>query len=783
MASHPRFPFSLALFVLVVLAASQAASASASSTGAVDALYEADLANDGLFDQTAAETFSGYDDELLPLPDAADYDLDADNDIFERYVDGAAASLSYKTRSLRRRDLGTGLSRRATIACSITADCTSKGYSPSKNGHAYCGSGKCTTRCNSGFSLSGSSCIKAGSSSGTIPCKITADCAWEGFEPVGNAHAYCGGGECTSQCNSGYSMSGSSCVKPGSASTTTKAPAATSTTGSATSSGLSKAWTGKSSFKEAGTTGVGAMQATLVDDDHIVIYDKAENNALKAKNGGSAWGTVYSISQKKVRALNLETNSFCAGGGWISNGTLVSVGGNPQQTYINDKAGDGLAAIRLFTPCTNDKCDVYENPSRIRMTSARWYPSTARLTDGSLLIAGGMIAGGYNNAESTDNPTMEFYPPKGDGLQFYSSFLHDALNSNLFPVMYTLPSGYVFIAANQLAMLYDWKTNTERRLKKFPNGVTITYPGSAAAALLPLTVENNWTPEVVFFGGTTANLDIDPSKLSATVPASKQVSRMVLNAAGIRKGWQTEEMDIPRVMGDAVLMPDGNIFLVNGAQQGIAGYGNVRDEIGASNSREPAKEPVLYNPNAAKGKRFTRGFPSAKYERLYHSSATLLPDGSVWIAGSNPNDGVSTVTYATRYEVEIFSPPYMTQTRPSYSGIPSNILYGKSYTLNVNLPKGTEKVQAVLIDIGYSTHGVHMSNRYVELEASLSSNGKKLTVKGPKNTGIYPPAPGWLYIVADGVPSKGLKVMVGPGSSPPVSQSAIKNMLAKTTGA
>ncbi|GAA5973363.1 hypothetical protein JCM11641_003093 [Rhodosporidiobolus odoratus] len=544
---------------------------------------------------------------------------------------------------------------------------------------------------------------------------------------------------------------------------------------------LGRAWTGTSTISRAGNTGVGAMQATLVDDDHIVIYDKAENNALKDKSGAHAWGSIYSISKKSVRALNLETNSFCAGGGWLSNGTLVSVGGNPQQTYINDKAGDGLAAIRLFTPCTNDKCDVYENPSRIRMTSARWYPSTTRLTDGSLLIAGGMIAGGYNNQGDTDNPTMEFFPPKGNGLQFYSTFLHDALKSNLFPVVYTLPSGYVFFAANQIAMLYDWKTNTERRLKKFPNGVTITYPGSSAATLLPLTITNKWTPTVLFCGGTTANLDDDPSKLSATVPASKQCSSMTLDTAGIKKGWQVESMPMPRVMGDAILMPTGHVLIVNGAGAGIAGYGNVKDEVGASNARTPVKQPILYDPTAAIGKRFSKNFPAAQYERLYHSSATLLPDGSVWIAGSNPNDGVSTTTYVTRYQVEILNPPYMSLSRPSFSGLPANLLYGKSYTLTVSVPSGTKSVQAVVIDIGYSTHGVHMSNRYVELETTLS--GKKLTIKGPKNTGIYPPGPGWLYILADGIPSKGLKTMVGPGNSPPVSTSAIKNMLAKTKGA
>jgi len=46
---------------------------------------------------------------------------------------------------------------------------------------------------------------------------------------------------------------------------------------------------------------------------------------------------------------------------------------------------------------------------------------------------------------------------------------------------------------------------------------------------------------------------------------------MILNAAGIRKGWQTEDMPFPRVMGDAILTLDGNVLIVNGAQTGVAG--------------------------------------------------------------------------------------------------------------------------------------------------------------------------------------------------------------------
>ncbi|GAA5924677.1 uncharacterized protein JCM15063_005705 [Sporobolomyces koalae] len=543
---------------------------------------------------------------------------------------------------------------------------------------------------------------------------------------------------------------------------------------------LGPGWTGTSSWRRAGTTGVGAMQITVVDDDNIVIFDKAEDNPLQVK-GHSAWGSVYRISTGKVRALDLKTNSFCAGGGWISNGTLVSVGGNPPQEYMNDAAGDGLAAVRLFTPCSNNKCDVQEWPSRVRLTSARWYPTSTRLTDGSLIIVGGMIAGGYNNDISTDNPTIEFYPPKGNGLQIYSAFLHDALKSNLFPVLFTLPNGQLFVAANKMAMIYDPVKNTEYRLPDFPNGVTVTYPASAASALLPLTVANKWTPEVLFCGGTTANLDLDPWKISAKVPASRLCSRMVLDARGIKGGWKTSNMPSPRVMGDFVNLPDGKLILINGAQQGIAGYGNVKDEIGASNAREPNFQPLLYDPNESKpsARWSTAGMPKSKIERLYHSSATLLPSGEIWIAGSNPNDKVSKIEYASRYEVEILAPPYIKRARPSFTKGFARLTYNKSFTITVNVPKGSKSVRAVVMDLGYSTHGVHFSQRLVEL-VSTWNGSNKLKITGPATTGIFPPGPGWLYLLADDIPSAGQKVMVGQGLSPPVSQAAINNMLKYT---
>ena len=110
---------------------------------------------------------------------------------------------------------------------------------------------------------------------------------------------------------------------------------------------------------------------------------------------------------------------------------------------------------------------------------------------------------------------------------------------------------------------------------------------------------------------------------------------MVLNSAGIAGGWVVEHLPEPRLMGDAILTPDGKVFIVNGAKSGVAGYGNVRNEVGASNAANPAYRPCLYDPLAPAGQRFSTNFPSSSIERVYHSSATLIPDGRIWIAGGS----------------------------------------------------------------------------------------------------------------------------------------------------
>lgn len=172
--------------------------------------------------------------------------------------------------------------------------------------------------------------------------------------------------------------------------------------------------TGETSLTQTGELGVSAMQIAVVDDTHAIIIDKVEHNILSV-NGHPAWGSIYDFTRHQERPLNLQSNSFCAGGSWLGNGTLINVGGNPVKSDHTGSAdfGDvnGLQAIRMFDPCGDNGgngdsisnssgqgiCDIKEYPQTMRMASARWYSTVARLSDGSAIIMGGAIKGGWIN--------------------------------------------------------------------------------------------------------------------------------------------------------------------------------------------------------------------------------------------------------------------------------------------------------------------------------------------------------------------------------------------------
>lgn len=563
------------------------------------------------------------------------------------------------------------------------------------------------------------------------------------------------------------------------------------------------------SLMQVGDTRVHAMQLAVISATHAIVIDKVEHNTITI-DGHPAWAALYDLRTNEVRPLNMRSNSFCAGGTFLSNGTFINVGGNP---VVVDSTGaadfgdlNGLQAVRLFHPELCDDqgngCDIIEAPHRLRLASPRWYNTVLRLDDGSAMILGGSTRGGWINNATTNNPTIEYFPPKNingfNGVPIPSPFLVETLNSNLFPIAFLLPDGRVFVAANQDAMIYDWKSNEEKRLPRIPNGVRVTYPMTGTAVLLPLSSTNNYIPTVLICGGSSIDDNRPGYAIDSQEAASSQCVRLELSDDGVQQGWQVEPMPRPRVMPDSLLLPTGDVLIVNGGETGIAGYGNVKNQIGFSNADHPVLTPVIYRSSSPPGSRFSSdGMPTSEIPRLYHSVATLVPDGRIMIAGSNPNLDRSTTRYGTEYRVEWLAPAWMEDdsTRPNLNVSISILPYGAKFSIMPDLKGGDMNqvksewfsidylsllmlvcCKVALMDLGFVTHSLHMNGRLVYLDFE-STDGGSLLVHGPPSAGVYPPGPGWIYLIVGDKWSQASYVMVGTGSNPPEDPGALENML------
>ena len=84
-----------------------------------------------------------------------------------------------------------------------------------------------------------------------------------------------------------------------------------------------------------------------------------------------------------------------------------------------------------------------------------------------------------------------------------------------------------------------------------------------------------------------------------------------------------------RVFTDAVLLPNGQVLVCNGAQRGVPG-GTID---GGGTAKDAALTALLYDPEKPAGSRITP-LASSTIHRYYHSTAMLLPSGDVWVGGS-----------------------------------------------------------------------------------------------------------------------------------------------------
>lgn len=329
-----------------------------------------------------------------------------------------------------------------------------------------------------------------------------------------------------------------------------------------------------------------------------------------------------------------------------------------------------------------------------------------------------------------------------------------------------------------------------------PNNVARVYPASGAVAMLPLKPRDNYTQTILFCGGSDmpdyAWGDYAyPNVNTWEYPASKDCQRLTPEPPdGSNPAYEADDdMLEGRTMGQFIALPDGKMLVINGGSNGTAGYAEATGETttygnmpyGMSLASGPVGTPAIYDPEAPKGSRWSNaGLGASKIARLYHSSAILLPDASVLVAGSNPNADVNISTvFPTTYKAEIFYPPYFKAAiRPIPFGVPQTISYGgdyfdislakNSYTGSANDAAGNTTV--VLVRGGFSTHAMNMGQRHLQLANTFTvhSNGSiTLHVAQAPNPYTFQPGPALLFVNVRGIPSNGSMVIVGNGQMGP----------------
>jgi hypothetical protein len=577
------------------------------------------------------------------------------------------------------------------------------------------------------------------------------------------------------------------------------------------------------SFADGGKTLVSAMMMFLGNEEKVYILDKAEGNAATV-NGHSAWGAVYDIATRQATVMDVRTNSFCASGMHLPNGSYVTFGGNgaigpggnigSQKNQYGNGAWDatyqdfdGTKSIRILNPCSdtdnfNDpSCQWFDEPEVLSMQKQRWYSTAEPLADGSMVLIGGFVNGGYinRNYPNTDpqfeggaaENTFEFYPANGRGVTPLN-FLIKTSGLNAYSHAFLMNSGKIFLQANFSTTLWDPNTNQETDLPDMPGKVVRVYPASGATAMLPLTPANNYNPTILFCGGSDMpdaawGNYANPAINTWNYPASQDCQRITPEPTdgSAPQYVQDDDMLEGRTMGQFFILPNGNYLVINGGLNGTAGYAQATGEtadygdmpFGMSLASGPVGTPAIYDPNAPAGSRWSRaGLGTSNIARLYHSSAMLLPDGSVLVAGSNPNVDVNTTTiYPTEYRAEIFYPPYFSSSvRPTPQGLPKTISYGGN-SFDVTIPASSysgaandaaQNTTVVLLRGGFTTHAMNMGQRYVQLNNTFTVNqdgSYVLHVGQAPNPNILQPGPALLFVVVDGIPSNGTMVTVGNG--------------------
>ncbi len=469
---------------------------------------------------------------------------------------------------------------------------------------------------------------------------------------------------------------------------------------------------------------INPIHVALLPTGKILIASGTENDPTHTVNRGA----VYDPRTGTFNLQTLDWDAFCNAMSHLSDGRILIVGGTIQYNPFR-----GSKNTTIFDPATERFVRVQD------MARGRWYPSNTTLADGRTMVFAGITdLGNFNN-------DVEIYDAaSGWGAPATAPFVPP-----LYPWLHLLPNGKIFFSGSTpSSAIFDPATRTWTQ-----NVATTTYGQDrhyGSSVLLPLSPTDGYRARIMVMGGNN--------------PATATAEMIDLGAPTLT--WQAlPPMSAPRIEMNAVILPTGKILALGGS---------ARDE----DSTTASLGADLFDPA-------TRTWSSAGQStiaRLYHSVALLLPDATVWVAGSNPFQG------AWEPRMEIYTPAYLfttntsgqvvPATRPRITTAPLRVGYNAAFT--VQTPDAADIASAVLIRPGSATHSFDFDQRLLNLTFTTGSG--VLNVTSPLNSNVAPPGDYMLFLVnRKGVPSVAAWVQMSPTPNNQPPNGTITNPAADVT--
>jgi hypothetical protein len=442
----------------------------------------------------------------------------------------------------------------------------------------------------------------------------------------------------------------------------------------------------------------GVMNWPLVDV-HMALLNTGKVLMFDAwETGGTASARLWDpVTQAFTPVPNPYSQIFCSAHVQLADGRIVVVGGH--------NGGDfGIKDTDIFDPSTNTWSKVAD------MTYPRWYPSATTLPDGRVIALGGDMT------PSSVAVTPEIYDPVTNA---WSQLSTAQLNvGGDYPQTYVAPNGKLFMVSGP-AGGHSW-TFDVGALQWTDVGVAPVPDGTAAM----------YRPGRILASGSGSGA------LTTTA---------VADLTGPQPTWRTtSRMAFPRFLHNLVVLPDGQVLTVGGSDQ---------ESLTAPTGTLPAE---LWNPSTEAWTTMA----SMSVLRMYHSTAMLLPDASVLVAG-----GGRLPPMPDHADAQIYSPPYLFKgPRPTITAAPSTTSYGG--VMSVQTPDAASIASVSFVRLGSVTHTYNMDQRLIPL--SFNAAAGSLNITSPSDAVTAPPGYYMLFLVnANGVPSIASFVRIGGVSLPP----------------